>query len=497
MQVSVRDPGIQVLIQKNVGRTVMSEGIPVSSRFAGQERTIDLTPHLGEHGSVTTSKSVRDPAGTFSITLSDKINLAGGDSIYGLIEPMDVVEIRMSANAYQSTQKLPIMMRGFISNVRRSLSIDAAGHPKREVIITGQDYGKIWQIYQVFSMPNAPQGENAITEFPFFSRFGMAFKAMAAGNFVAELFDKIINPYLARLGSYAGSEFESNTVLKGDTSPILTLNKDIQVTGSTVQPFGVSSWNSGNLYALLTEYGDVGPWNELFIEDREDGPCVVYRPNPFMTARGDKYIQPLVKEPSFTKIDLTDIVSMTLGRSDENVANYFWTDAPRYTINYSDTLRAMSYQSDKQSFYLDNYGNCDPTVYGWRKMWEATQQGGPNETDSGNGTQAGSQRDANLADATTWINTRRKQLIEQNKDNVVFETGQMRLKGNESIKAGTYLRLVHGNMESDYYVVSAQHDYVPFGSYTTSVQVERGTGFIDRAKQEATQGGPYYSELVQ
>jgi hypothetical protein len=38
-----------------------------------------------------------------------------------------------------------------------------------------------------------------------------------------------------------------------------------------------------------------------------------------------------------------------------------------------------------------------------------------------------------------------------------------------------------------------QHDFVPFGGYTTTVQFERGTGFIDRVQQNA----PYFSELAQ
>ncbi len=71
----------------------------------------------------------------------------------------------------------------------------------------------------------------------------------------------------------------------------------------------------------------------------------------------------------------------------------------------------------------------------------------------------------------------------------------MRLKGNEEIRAGVYLRLEHGNMESDYYVVSVDHEYLPFNSYTTSVNVERGTGFIDRIQQDGN--SPYYSEMVQ
>lgn len=496
MQISVRDPGIQVVLKKNVGRSTTDGNAPVSVRFAGQSRTVDLSPYLGEQSSVRVSKSVREPAGSFQIVLVDRINKAAMDSLYGLIEPMDVIEIRMSGDAFKNggvgsvlLPNLPIMMRGFVSNVRRAQGIGGDGHPVRQVIVSGQDYGKIWQIYQIFHMPNAPQGENLITSFPFFARFGTTFNGLSAQDFVSEIFDKALNPYIVQMGAIAAGN---------NPSPLMEIQKDIQVKDGQVLPFGLGGWNGGTIYALFREYCDVGPWNELFIEDREDGPFVVYRPNPFMTADGTKFIQNLTVLPTTVKIDLSSVISSNLGRTDGNVANYFWVDAPRYALNYSETLRAMSYQTDgtgNKTFYIDNYGNNNPKLYGNRRMWEATQQGGNAEANNGNGTTMADGRAVSESSATAWINQRRKTLIEQNKDNVVFEDGSMRLKGDEAIRAGVYLRLTHGNMESDNYVVSVDHEYLPFNSYTTSVNLERGTGFIDRVQQEGD--SPYYSELVQ
>lgn len=498
MRINVRDPGLQVVLKKNVGRTTTDGAAPVSVRFAGQNRTVDLARYLGENSSVRVTKSVREPAGSFQLTLADRINPSAQDTLAGLIEPMDVIEIRMAGDAYKTggagsvlLPTLPIMMRGFVSSVRRVEGIDGSGRPVRQVIVTGQDYGKIWQIFQVFHMPNAPQGENLITSFPFFARFGVTFNGMLAGEFVTEIFDKAINPYVKQMGALAAGN---------NTSAMLEISKDIQVKDGKVLPFGLGGWSGGTLYGLLHEYGDIGPWNELFIEDREDAPYVVYRPNPFMTADGKKFIQDQSKQPETVKIDRTSVISSNLGRSDQNVANYFWVDAPRYALNYSETLRAMSYQRDTpgdKSFYVDDHGNNDPKLYGNRRMWEATQQGGNDEANNGNGTSSADGRDVSESSATSWIKQRRKALVDQNKDNVVFEDGYFRLKGNEKIKAGTYLRVVHGNMESDHYVVNVTHEYIPFGSYTTTADIERGTGFIDRMQQEGGGTSPYYSEMKQ
>ena len=52
--------------------------------------------------------------------------------------------------------------------------------------------------------------------------------------------------------------------------------------------------------------------------------------------------------------------------------------------------------------------------------------------------------DNGRAVALPFIAAKREVVLESNKDNVVFETGQMKLRGTETIKAGTYLRLIRG-----------------------------------------------------
>jgi hypothetical protein len=129
-------------------------------------------------------------------------------------------------------------------------------------------------------------------------------------------------------------------------------------------------------------------------------------------------------------------------------------------------------------------------------MTEQTHQGGSGETDNGNGTPRSAQRINNKTSLGNWITQRRIDLIAQNRDNIVFESGSMRLKGNESIKAGTYIQYQPGNVPGMYYVVAVEHDYTPFGSYFTTVQFERGTGFIGRVQQEAGSASPYLAEMA-
>lgn len=486
-QVKVRHPGLSVKVFKNVGRSTIDGSVPVSTRFSGQKRSIDLVPHLGEHGNVSVTKSVREPAGAFSIALTDQIDSDAQDSLYGLIEPMDVVEIRMASDAYKSVGELPIMMRGFVSNVKRDETMQPDGKPIRRVIVTGQDYGKIWQILQIFFLPNAPQGENYLTSFPFFARFGLTFNTMPANQFVREVFEKVVNPYIQEMGGQGGNDPAA--------SPLLAIVPDIQIQDGVVSPFGVGGWSGGSIYELLSQHCDIGAWNELYIEDRSDAPYVVYRPNPFKAIGTGKLIQSGAREPETIDITRSDIVKLEAGRSDAHVANYFWVDAPRFTLNYSDTARAFAFNGAPETFYVQNYGNVNPKLYGMRKMWEQTQQGGSSEKYNGNGTPAGSARQVDAGSALDWMTARRVQLIDQNKDNVMLEQGSMRIKGNESIRAGKYLKYKHGNMTSEYYCVSVTHDFVPFQTYQTTVMFERGTGFVDRVQKGTGIASPYWSEL--
>jgi len=487
MKITVRQPGISLKLRKNIGRSTIDGRVPVSARFQGQQREVELSPYLGEHGSVHVRKSVREPAGAFSITLTDQVNDAAQDSLYGLIEPMDVIEIRMTGDAYKSVEQLPIMMRGFVSEVRRTQAVQADGKPVRKITISGQDYGKIWQIYQIFSLPNAPEGWNLILDFPFFRRFGLTFNTMPAGQLVKEIVERILNPFLTSMGALAGEH----------QSPVTTLRTSgVQIRDGNVAPYGIGGYISGTIYALLNEYCDIGAWNELFIDDLEDGPTVVYRHNPFLSAGDGALIQPGATMPAITSITRSDVVMLDASRTDSNVANYFWVDAPLLTLAYGPFPRAMAYHGDPNSFYVQNYGNIDPRLYGMRKMTHSTQQWGSNQRYHGNGTPASPERDAEQSNAINWIDSRRKSLIAMNRDNVIFESGSMKLKGNESVRAGTYLRMKNGNMESMYYCVSVAHDFVPFQTYQTSVNFERGTGFIDRSKQESGVASPYWSELA-
>jgi len=271
---------------------------------------------------------------------------------------------------------------------------------------------------------------------------------------------------------------------------------------------------------LLEQYLDLGPFNEFFIEDRDAGvwgpagPYAVYRPTPFLDAAQRLTLQPIQSsvtsgiDPSSdfaptancVSIGVNSIISISARRSDAGVANYFWVDAPRFTMNYDDLTKMFATYASQQGatpYYIQNYQNVNPLLYGLRKMEVSTQQGGATETNAGNGTPAGDARWANQNAFLTWIDNRRNLLTTLNQDNVVLESGAMHLEGHEKIRAGTYVQINYGDqIQSLHYAHSVVHTYEPFGNYFTEVDYERGTNFIDRITAAQSSGSPYFSEML-
>lgn len=491
-RVPLYHPDVQVSLFKTIKRTQLGDsGAKVSARFQGLAQKIELRGFLGENGGVRTIKSVRDPAGGFSITMADKpysdgtntLAASNFESLYGLIEPMDYIEIRMRHEVVPSGQKPPVIMRGFVTNVQRNEGMGQDGKPMRVVTLTGQDYGKLWQQMRILYWPGYVLGQDVLTNFKLFARFGVGFKTSSNGpDFVREIIDKIFNPYLQTL-------MPENTPNPNEifTDAIVAVPGVMSVTGPQNK--------DGSIYELLRTYLDVGVWNELFLEDREDGVYVVFRPNPFKSVAGEK-IQPEAPDLPPVEILDTDVISLSLQRTDANVANYYWVRAPLFDLNSEVFRKQYAIIGDKQTMVLDEYDNAKAALYGIRVMDTETQMGGNDVTtfNSGQDKATIAARDISMSN---WVNDRRRIMVEQNKDNVVLEDGSMRIRGNEKVRPGSFIKLRRGTFVAEYYVPQVSHEYVPMQGYFSTLTLERGMGFVERVKREGGSSTPYLAEMTE
>lgn len=494
--VAVLGPQFKVTLFKTVNRETIDDKEKVSVRYGSTAKTVDLTPFLTDLSSITTSKSVREPGGAFAITVADQpyTVASGTDSLYGVVEAMDMIEIRFRHKSDGSATP-PVIMRGFVSEVSRSESIGQNGEPMRGVTITGQDYGKLWQLLQLFYGPGYVIGQDIISAYAMFERFGSGAKIGQSGaDFLKESFDKILNPYV-------------KNIVDGNSSNPSTIElKALQKHGIT--SISGTQNQEGALYDLFRQFLDVGVWNELYITEDDDKVYCIYRPNPALDVKG-KPIDPDVKTPVafdpsskdvttlvYYDVPAEDIVSINVSRTDANIANYYWVRAPRYEM-VSDIYQkqAGATSGDKKTIDLTEYTNTKGKLYGIRKMEVATQMGGDDITNTASG-QSESEKAKLDTSVSNWIKNRRTILVEQNKDNVLLERGSITIKGNEKIRMGNYVKIRRGSFTALYYVVQVDHQFSPFNRFITVLQVDRGTGFIERMRRNGGPDSPYYAEMA-
>lgn len=188
---------------------------------------------------------------------------------------------------------------------------------------------------------------------------------------------------------------------------------------------------------------------------------------------------------------------MNLTRSDANVANFYWVRAPRFELNSDINLQLFAIQgSERETVLLESYPNSATALYGTRVMYGQTQQGG-DDVDTFNSGLPASENHKRNTDIASWIRSRRVFMVLQNKDNVLLERGSFRVRGNERIRPGSFVRLIRGGLSAEYYVVQVDHEYVPFSGFFSTLVVERGMGFVERAKREGGSDSPYLAELVE
>jgi len=496
--VNVYQPQVSATLHKLNARKTLNGKDAVSNRFANVGQTIDLTQFLGDGAGFRTTKGVREPAGGFSITLVDRPISSGGalDSLAGVIEPMDAIEIRFRhgpAPAGSNPTQIPVLLRGFVSRLKRSETMGSDGKPQRTITLTGLDYGGVLQRLQVKFLPGYQSGSNLLTGFKLFELFGVGYQTtLKVNDFAQQMFDKVVNPYLAAM--LAGlSQRESTQPSKYSPLPTaIKVEAGVRGTSAIAQV----QTAEGSIYSILRSWTDAGLFNEMYTDDREDGVYFVLRPNPFLGLDG----KPVQSDaPTLKPIVLSDVdvLSLDLERSDDGVSNFYWVRAPAMDL-ISDQFPRMQWgmasSADQETINLSGYLNSAEATYGLRVLEVDSQTSAEDITSmsSGKSKEDNDKRDQTMHD---WINERRDILVRTNQDNVLFSFGTMRVRAREDLKAGNYVQLARGGFSALYYVVKVDTDYVFGQGVFQTLHVERGTDFIERIRQGGV-SSPYLAEMT-
>ena len=493
--IKVDGPQIQILLFKTTGVN-FSTGVQYRGA-AGAIDGVDITPFLGDAGSVRTTKGVDEPCGAFSIVFADRCSDTGADTVYALAEPMDMVEIRMARIPVGVGGTPPLVMRGFISSIRRPETIAADGSPQRVVVIQGQDMTKLWFNWSI--LPEAQMAGSLVSmlsTYTLLAATGINFALMPVAEFIATFNDAIMNAAVGQLSAFSGRAIPTFDIVAS-----VPADQGL-VSASILQGF------PGGTYWDVIDYVADRPWNELWVFDPPDGgnPQLIFRPVPYKDLGGG-LIMPGATDPGFIQRDIGEIVSLDALRTDHRTANFFWVP-PGTSLPDSAGMTAirnvfeMTGGSLGPPLFDIDYDNSNKALYGLRKMQHDTRlipSAIPNPR-SANLNEPGVRITA--GDITTlWNIERANQLRLLNHDNVVWETVEMVLKGHEELVPGKYLRWTRGQFRdsgllSEAYIMRVAHSWVPLKSgtsagWTTTLTLERSDGFYKRDQLGAS---PYWME---
>jgi hypothetical protein len=421
--------------------------------------------------SINVEKDLYSPAGAFQISFLP-IRDEKGLSWYHRLAPMDYVEIQLARDPLK--KEPPVIMRGFVDAVNMNVSVDQHGAPQRAYTVTGRDYGKILDISGIYYVKEVDKDLQYI-HLPSFEsirrKWGVDTCPGDPKTVIGDLFE-VAKKQLAHI------------------QEIYPTAKDMTYLGSQV-------YGRLNSFALTQEDGSVwefmkffdnAPWNELYIMDAPDGPTLVFRRTPWkdpMTGRliqgDDETYETTLGDP--IPINPSGIIALDLSRSDRETKNYYFT-APIQNLMGSDTCLkafvlqgAKSLEDLKSNPYFLNRDDEDGGInrFGFRRFENTTEY--ITLTD---------QNLAHSADIAAQLN---KWMVNAHRYNSAFECGSFQLKGNEDIQVGKYIKIDNTpvtQIQPEYYVTKVSHD-VAFEEnserFQTSIEVVRGTGFIETRKQ--------------
>jgi len=473
MGIPVYAPRVEVKLIKLVKRR---DG--VASRYSEAKREFDLTGFLGDGGQVRVSKSLGGGPGAFSVSFADQYAASFQDSFYAMVEPMDVIEIRGARQAEKyAGRTLPLLMRGFVSQVHRSEAMSPEGEPNRAVTITGQDAGKLWMIHRLL-MPAVYYGgaDPFLDLFRFQAATGMDSAYMPVAQAMRQLTERVINPKVEQLAAYSERTLRpfavEATVAQGTISP------------TVIAPFQGPFWQLAELMADR-------PWNEVFVEDMgepgQEVPTLRFRPAPYKTIAGE-LIMPGATDPGTVELDAAAVVQLDLNRTDGRIANFFLVPPGASLL---DSQQLVTISMIMEGVPADfSYANNKPELYGTRVM-QVTTSLLPGGIPQPLNQLAEGQRGPAATTIVEWHRLRIAQLRAMNRDNGVFEEGSAVVRGSEELKPGRYLRLKRGELVFEGYMDQVAHAIGPLQGWTTTVQLERVTSFLERNKMTQP---PYLAE---
>jgi len=407
---------------------------------------VDYSKRLGDVGSVRLQKHLYGPAGEVHISFPD-MPTAGRDSLYGIVMPMDRLEIMILRWEEYAATIMPWVhvLRGFVRSVGRQEQVGGDGRVQREVVIIGQDCGApfiIQQLHPFISYQNS--GVNKPFPYAWLEEHQLISGMFKISEFIWEIADKTTRGIMQRA--------------QWEYIPVLEVKKGYAL------PYQSMS-QQGSIWQELTYYAD-RPWNEVFVREGKDGPEFVFRPAPWRDINDNPL--PDAQPGPFHQIPIRNVVSLVAHRDDAELVQHVWVKSPLADNGMAEFISAGRgmVNKDTRSGYGDRRVEILETVLGGSSD-QTKNQKQPEHLDV-------------LADLKRWIEYRLAWAVIAHAEIDLFERGQLTIKGNPKIQVGDYITVNRGEIVWDGYVVAVTHDFKPYHHYMTTVEYIRGNQWVRR-----------------
>lgn len=389
--------------------------------------------------SLSTRRGIGDSTGKWDVLLTGR--KTAGESFLTAIQPMDYIEISFARSPSQSGG-LPIIMRGFVDNVSEST---ASG--ERRVSVNGRDFGKLLLKFQIYYLDEINPTLSLIQQAGLEQRFDIPAGILTPTAFINLINEKIVQPNL--------------NALRGSRSWIPNMRTDVvvpdrfAVNGMAVQPFTGSVWN------LLTQFASK-PWIEAFMTDTPSGPTLVYRFAP-LRSYGATDLSSYAPSVDLTSLTAADLIDMSVGISDNEVYNYYFT-YPQYNLLDRTDFKAAGIDLARNP-YLDAE---KLERYGFLPLEISTPLIPSLVSDPSDVAATKSDQSLELAaELNSW-------LVSANQSNHQFLNGSLSIKGGGGIQPGTYIQIL--DLDRFFYVAGVSHNFsIAEGQFRTNLEVIRGS----------------------
>ena len=405
--------------------------------------------------SCTTDKSIAGTPGQFNLVFSDESLLEYGmNTVADLVRPMSIVRIRFDDHKHWSFTgpvDRVIKTRGFSGNA-----------PSRQIVVSGRDFTKILVNHQIYY--NEYEAGGIAKNFRFFfegkNLVGNPAKMIGTVLKIFQQQDDKLNLRLIGgrlLADYLDVESELKKDERRDDSDFVTFHKSLPEY-------------RGSLWSLLESFAN-RPWNELFVDTfptRERGTgdtksYLVLRPTPFdggvwedLRARETGFIPESSLYAGAHRIDPSEIIQLSLGRSDQEVINwYFVYPTLYYGLDATEFKAMQTHVIDEDSIH--RYG---------LKMVNFTTKYGTEKLMGENGQLGRS------VDFVAMARRESERFHAWYKHNPEFESGTLLVKGRSWYHVGDPVYLPENGYR--YYCEGVRQVYTYGGPRTTQLRLTRG-----------------------